>query len=163
MQAPLCLGLDLSTQQLKASIIDEHENLIIEKAVHFDSDLPHHGTENGAIPGDREGEMTCPVVVWLESVDVLMEKLQAGGVDFGRIIAISGAAQQHGSVYWNEEGVALLPKLDSSQTLADQLERGFSLPRAPLWQDSSTTAECRALEEAVGGPQALSDRTGSRL
>lgn len=162
MLPPLFLGLDLSTQQLKASIIDEHENLVLEAAVHFDSDLAHRGTENGAVYGPREGEVTCPVVVWLEAVDLLLERLKEKGVEFGRILAVSGAAQQHGSVYWNTAGVARLAALDPKKTLVEQLETGFSLPRAPLWMDSSTTAECRALEAAVGGAQKLADKTGSR-
>lgn len=33
---------------------------------------------------------------------------------------------------------------------------------APIWQDSSTAQECKNLEEAIGGPQALADLTGSR-
>ena len=33
---------------------------------------------------------------------------------------------------------------------------------SPVWMDSSTTAECRKLEEAVGGAQRLADITGSR-
>ncbi|KAG9014379.1 hypothetical protein FRB94_012785 [Tulasnella sp. JGI-2019a] len=162
MFIPLFLGLDLSTQQLKASVIDAHENLIQECAVHFDTDLAHHGTQNGAIAGDRPGEMTCPVVVWLESMDILMKRLQDRGVEFGRVLAVSGAAQQHGSVYWKKSGCEALGKLDPKKPLAEQLGDAFSLPRAPLWQDSSTTVECRALEEAVGGAQNLSDRTGSR-
>lgn len=45
----------------------------------------------------------------------------------------------------------------------DQLSpSAFSLPNAPIWQDSSTTRECRDLEAAVGGAQALADLTGSR-
>lgn len=162
MFTPLFLGLDLSTQQLKASIIDIHENLIQECAVHFDTDLPHHGTQNGAIQGEREGEMTCPVAVWLESMDLLMKRLQESGVEFGRILAVSGAAQQHGSVYWNKSGCETLGSLDPKKALAEQLAEGFSLPRAPLWQDSSTTAECREMEEKVGGAQVLANRTGSR-
>ncbi|KAG9045931.1 hypothetical protein FS837_005406 [Tulasnella sp. UAMH 9824] len=163
MLPPLFLGLDLSTQQLKASIIDEAENLLYEEYIHFDSDLPHHGTQNGAHYGDREGEVTCPVVVWLEAMDVLFDRLtEKHSVDFGRILAVSGAAQQHGSVYWNAKGVETLGKLDKAKGLVDQLEGGFSLDRAPLWMDSSTTKECRELEEAVGGAQNLADRTGSR-
>lgn len=163
MLPPLFLGLDLSTQQLKASIIDETENLLYEEYIHFDSDLPHHGTQNGAHYGDREGEVTCPVVVWLEAMDVLFDRLtEKHSVDFGRVLAVSGAAQQHGSVYWNAKGVEVLGKLDKSKGLVDQLEGGFSLESAPLWMDSSTTKECRQLEEAVGGAQNLADRTGSR-
>ena len=71
--------------------------------------------------------------------------------------------QQHGSVYWSKEAEHLLATLDPSRTLADQLAPdAFSLSRAPIWQDSSTTRECRELEEAVGGAQALADLTGSR-
>ena len=49
---PLFLGLDLSTQQLKAAITDDQETVICERAVHLDKDLPHHGTQNGAIAGE---------------------------------------------------------------------------------------------------------------
>ena len=33
---------------------------------------------------------------------------------------------------------------------------------SPIWMDSSTSIQCRTLEEAVGGPQNLSNITGSR-
>lgn len=66
-------------------------------------------------------------------------------------------------MYWSEDAELLLASLDSSRPLAEQLApAAFSLPRAPIWQDSSTTRECRELEEAIGGPQALADLTGSR-
>lgn len=38
----------------------------------------------------------------------------------------------------------------------------FSIRDSPVWMDSSTTAQCRQLEAAVGGAQALSGLTGSR-
>jgi xylulokinase len=59
---------------------------------------------------------------------------------------------------------AMLSSLDPSQsTLASQLFPGaFSMPNAPIWQDSSTTMECRELEKYIGGPQTLADLTGSR-
>ena len=53
--------------------------------------------------------------------------------------------------------------LDPGKPLLDQLvPRAFSILNSPIWQDSSTTQECRELEEAVGGAQALADITGSR-
>jgi xylulokinase len=72
--------------------------------------------------------------------------------------------QQHGSVYWSEnaadalEAMAAKPELSLKEALAD----AFSLPNAPIWQDSSTTKECRELEVTIGGPQVLADITGSR-
>ena len=71
--------------------------------------------------------------------------------------------QQHGSVYWSHEAGTLLASLDPTKKLAQQLNTdAFSVPLSPIWQDSSTTKECRELEEAVGGKQALADLTGSR-
>jgi xylulokinase len=33
---------------------------------------------------------------------------------------------------------------------------------SPIWMDSSTTPQCRRLEEAMGGPQRVAEITGSR-
>lgn len=55
--------------------------------------------------------------------------------------------------------------MDPKRSLADPghlAPRAFALPNAPIWQDSSTTKDCRDLEAAVGGPQVLADLTGSR-
>ncbi|OSX63987.1 hypothetical protein POSPLADRAFT_1136748 [Postia placenta MAD-698-R-SB12] len=160
--SPLFLGLDLSTQGLKAILITEDSNVVHESAVHFDRDLPHYGTTNGAIRGPEPGEVTSPVRMWLEAFDLLMDRMKTAGVDFGRILGISGDGQQHGSVYWSSDAEKMLATLDASQPI-DQLSPGaFSLPNAPIWQDSSTTRECRELEAAVGGAQVLADLTGSR-
>jgi xylulokinase len=70
--------------------------------------------------------------------------------------------QQHGSVYWTQEGERVLSSLDAEKSLAPQLDAAFAQPHAPIWQDSSTRAECDELERLVGGAQALADLTGSR-
>ncbi|KAJ4469596.1 hypothetical protein J3R30DRAFT_3303976 [Lentinula aciculospora] len=160
---PLFLGLDLSTQQLKAVLVKEDCTIVHESYVRFDQDLPSYGTENGAFKGPADGEVTSPVAMWLDAFELLAERMKQAGVDFGSIAAISGAGQQHGSVFWSHEAEEALTSLDSSQSLTSQLSpKAFSLPRAPIWQDSSTTRECREIEEAVGGPQTLADITGSR-
>ncbi|KAJ3757143.1 hypothetical protein EV360DRAFT_46658 [Lentinula raphanica] len=161
--SPTFLGLDLSTQQLKAVLVKEDCSIIHESSVRFDQDLPSYGTENGALKGPAEGEVTSPVAMWLDAFELLSERMKQAGVDFGSIAAISGAGQQHGSVYWSYDAEEALASLDPSQTLTSQLSpKAFSIPRAPIWQDSSTTKECREIEEAVGGPQTLADITGSR-
>ncbi len=70
--------------------------------------------------------------------------------------------QQHGSVYWRSGIDDILSSLKPEKFLHDQLAHTFSLLDSPLWMDSSTTEECRALEASVGGPLALAEITGSR-
>lgn len=66
-------------------------------------------------------------------------------------------------MYWSHNAEASLSSLNPIRPLKDQLSPGaFSLPNAPIWQDSSTGKECKDLEDAVGGPQTLADLTGSR-
>jgi xylulokinase len=60
MAGPLFLGLDLSTQQIKAVLITEDSTVVHESAVAFDDDLPHHGTKSGAVHGPGNGEVTSP-------------------------------------------------------------------------------------------------------
>jgi hypothetical protein len=90
---PLFLGLDLSTQGLKAVLITEESEVVHESAVNFDRELPHYATTNGAIRGPDEGEVTSPVRMWLEAVDLIVSKMKAAGVNLGRIMAISGDGQ----------------------------------------------------------------------
>jgi len=89
----LFLGLDLSTQSLKGILLVKDLKVVHQAAVHFDRDLPHYGTTNGAIQGPGKGEVASPVQMWLEAVDLLFERLHDGGVDFGAVAAVSGAGQ----------------------------------------------------------------------
>ena len=90
---PLFLGFDLSSQGLKAVLITEDSEVTHESAVNFDRDLPQYGTTKGAIVGPVEGEVTSPVAMFLEAMDLLLTRMRAAGVDFARIAAVSGAGQ----------------------------------------------------------------------
>jgi hypothetical protein len=48
---------------------------------------------------------------------------------------------------------AKLQGLAPGTPLAAQLASAFRLPNSPIWMDSSTGAQCAALEAALGGPQ----------
>ena len=74
------------------------------------------------------------------------------------MLTISNMAQSFGLA-----AELLLSGLNPSQSLASQLfPSAFSLHNSPTWQDSSTTAACKQLEDLIGGPQVLADLTGSR-
>ncbi|CAO3577974.1 unnamed protein product [Absidia cylindrospora] len=152
------LGLDLSTQQLKCTLINETHAIVFEDAVNFGRDLPKYNTENGAVlHGDDI--VTSPPLMWVEAMDMLLSRL-AKTPYISNIMAISGAGQQHGTVYWKD--MQLLEELDPTRTLTDQLDNAFSIEQSPTWQDSSTTKQCRDLEASVGGPEELARLTGSK-
>lgn len=93
MSGPLFLGLDLSTQQLKALLINEKAAVVHDLAVSYDRDLPHYGTTNGATHGPSDGQITSPVAMWVEGLDLILQRMRDAGVDFGQIRAVSGAGQ----------------------------------------------------------------------
>jgi len=89
--------------------------------------------------------------------------MTSAGVSFMDVSAVSGSGQQHGSVYWAAGAGAKLGALAGGRgPLKAQLAGAFSVPASPIWMDSSTGAQCAALEGALGGPAAVAALTGSR-
>ncbi|KAI3899374.1 hypothetical protein MKW92_037396 [Papaver armeniacum] len=159
----LFLGFDSSTQSCKATVLDSNLNIVTSDVVHFDSELPHYKTKDGVYRDPSgDGRIVSPTLMWIEALELLLEKLNKSGLDFGKIVAVSGSGQQHGSVYWKKGSLAKLGKLDASKLLKVQLNDAFSTNESPVWMDSSTTAQCREIENAVGGALELSRLTGSR-
>ncbi|CAI0393559.1 unnamed protein product [Linum tenue] len=157
------LGFDSSTQSLKATVLDSNLNVIQLDQIHFDSDLPHYKTKDGVYrdPSDS-GRIVSPTLMWIEALDLVLQRLSKSGLDFGKVAALSGSGQQHGSVYWKNGTSSLLSSLDPNKPLLDQFRNAFSIGESPIWMDSSTTAQCREIEEAVGGAIELARITGSR-
>nr|XP_055177245.1 xylulose kinase isoform X2 [Nyctereutes procyonoides] len=128
-----CLGWDFSTQQVKVVAVDAELNVFYEDSVHFDRDLLEFGTQGGVHVHEDGLTVTSPVLMWVQALDTILERMKALDFDFSQVLALSGAGQAC-----------------------------FSIKDSPVWMDSSTIAQCRQLEAAVGGAQALSSLTGSR-
>ncbi|KAL6599845.1 hypothetical protein ACP70R_045496 [Stipagrostis hirtigluma subsp. patula] len=160
----LFLGFDCSTQSLKATVLDAGLAVVAADSVHFDSELPHYGTSGGVRrdPAER-GRIVAPPLMWAEALDLLLGRLRPR-VDLRRVATVSGSAQQHGSVYWARGAGAALAALDPAEALAPQLAAAgaFAAPESPVWMDSSTTAQCREVEAAMGGALRLAALTGCR-
>ena len=161
-QSPLYLGFDLSTQQLKAVIITSDLQVIHTVVFDFDADAADFGIKKGVLTNEAEKEVFAPVAMWLRAVDTVLEKLQQEGLDFSRVQGISGAGQQHGSVYWNADGEERLSGLDGSKKLEEQLRDAFAWPVSPNWQDASTQEQCEAFDAALGSEEKLAEVTGSK-
>ncbi|CAI0393561.1 unnamed protein product [Linum tenue] len=154
---------DNKKRSLKATVLDSNLNVIQLDQIHFDSDLPHYKTKDGVYrdPSDS-GRIVSPTLMWIEALDLVLQRLSKSGLDFGKVAALSGSGQQHGSVYWKNGTSSLLSSLDPNKPLLDQFRNAFSIGESPIWMDSSTTAQCREIEEAVGGAIELARITGSR-
>ena len=163
------LGLDSSTQSVTAtavSIDDSHPDrraILFERSFRYDEALPGYGTQHGVLRSADPRTVHAPPLMWSEALDrILSELARDTSVDWSQLRAISGSAQQHGSVYVNARAAERLKALDPAQALVDQLRDVFSRSTSPIWMDSSTAAQCAAIEAAVGGARALARLTGSR-
>jgi xylulokinase len=158
----LFLGFDSSTQGIKATLVDEKLAIVHRAALNYDADLPHYRTRGGVHRGADGLTVTSPAILWVEALDGLLARMRSDGCPLERVVALSGSGQQHGSVWLKSDARAALKNLRPDRSLRDQLVDVFSIADSPIWMDSSTTAQCRALESALGGPQAVADLTGSR-
>ncbi|KAL6012780.1 hypothetical protein ACLOJK_003269 [Asimina triloba] len=153
----------MSIVSLKATVLDANLKIFTSETVHFDSELPRYKTRDGVCRDPSEnGRISSPTLMWVEALDLLLQKLVKAQLDFGKITAISGSAQQHGSVYWKKGSSAVLASLDPKKLLVEQLADAFSIKESPIWMDCSTTVQCREIEDAVGGAFKLAQLTGSR-
>lgn len=162
--APLYLGIDLSTQGLKVVALQHSSGAsgrgdrassgrarleaVFDAAANFDADLPHYGTAGGAHRDAATGAATSPALMFVEAVDLVLSRMQQRGFPFSRVRALSVSGQQHGSVYWNAGAEQRLATLDAGSTLLAQLRDCFAVEHCPIWADASTPTQCRALERA---------------
>jgi xylulokinase len=161
----LYLGLDASTQSLTGVVLDvdgAEKRVVFRRSLNFDADFPHYGTRNGVLPQTDPLVATSSPVLWADALDRFMDILATEcDLDLSQLQGVSGAAQQHGSVYLSA-AANMLSSLDPKQPLADQVKTMLSRPDAPIWMDSSTAVECAAITEAIGGEEAVQRLTGSR-
>ncbi|KAJ3554692.1 hypothetical protein NM688_g2977 [Phlebia brevispora] len=116
----LFLGLELATDQLRASILDENLELVGVENVDFDTELPEFQTQGGIFTTPGEA-YTTPVEMWVKAFDMLMEKL-GKSYELARIKAVGGSAQQ-ALVWWkssNSPGPSRCPNTAVAQDTSAQ-------------------------------------------
>lgn len=142
-EGPLFAGLDVSTQSCKLVVIDPAVGAVVHvDQVDYDQDLPHFGTVGGVVAGLGEGVSESDPRMWIEAVELLLGRLSDADVPRERIRCISVSGQQHGLVALADDG-------------------SLARPRSKLWNDFSTSEECRLLTEAVGGIEAMIAEVGN--
>jgi xylulokinase len=158
----LFLGLDSSTQSLSGLVIDlDSASVVYEDSINFADDLPQYETRHGVLTDPDPRVAHAPPMMWVEALDMLFDKMKADGVALGDVLAVSGSGQQHGSVYLNASARETLRALDPAKSLVENLDGCLSRPTSPIWMDSSTTAECDEITQAMGSPTTVAEATGS--
>lgn len=140
----LFAGLDVSTQSCKLVVIDEASGTAIHvDAVDYDRDLPQYETRQGAVQGLGPGVSESDPRMWIDAVNLLLQRLAAAPEvprQHIRCLAVSG--QQHGLVALDRNG-------------------NLARPRAKLWNDFSAAEECELLTERIGGVERMVQEVGN--
>jgi xylulokinase len=158
----LFLGLDSSTQSLSAMIIDtDSGRVVLDETINFGKRLPEFRSPSGFLEHESPQIKHSNPLMWVAALDRLLGELKARGTDFSQVAAISGAGQQHGSVYLKRR-ISDAPSWDAGRDLLEQVAPLLSRDTAPIWMDSSTTAECAEIAGAVGGDAQVVKLSGSR-
>jgi xylulokinase len=158
----LYIGTDLSTQQLKALVVDSSLKKVYEAKFDFDADSKGFNVEKGVLTDPAKGEVYAPVAMWFQALDTVLDKLKQQGLDFSRVKGISGAGMQHGSIFWAVGAETILSQLDPSRTLEEQLHHALARQYSPNWQDASTQQQCDEFDAILGDEVQLADTTGSK-
>ena len=165
MSSAYFVGLDLSTQALKASLLDASLRGVDEVSVRFDVDVPEFGTSGGVLRHghallDEPEAVAAPVDMYVAAMDVLWDRIaEKWPVD--RIVALSAAGQQHASVYWAQGATDLLRDVEADAPLRPQLAGAFSRAIVPNWQDATTLDECAELMRWADTTGGMCEVTGS--
>lgn len=158
----LYLGLDSSTQSLSALLIDtDTGQVVLSESLNFGQALPEYGSPSGFLEHADPQLRHANPLLWVAALDLLCQRLHAQGAPLGEVAAISGAGQQHGSVYLKQR-LSNSAGWDPGRDLVSQLRPLLSRETSPIWLDSSTSRECAEIAAAVGGEAAITRLSGSR-
>ena len=139
----LFAGIDSSTQSTKLIVIDfDSKEIVYSDSINYDSDLPKYNTKNGVIQNLGEGVSESDPLMWIEAINILLERLKKSEIPQQNIKAISVSGQQHGLV-----------ALDSNGNLTRKTSK--------LWNDFSTQEECDLLTGAIGGIDRMIEEVGN--
>jgi xylulokinase len=154
------LGLDSSTQSLTALIVDTDSGQVVaDHSVNFGQRLPAYKSPSGFLANPDPQVKHSDPLMWVEALDLALAELVKSGIDLSRVRGVSGAGQQHGSVYLARP----IAGLSADKPLVEQVRPLLSRATAPIWMDSSTSVECAEIARAVGGDEQVMALTGSRM
>ena len=168
-QRRLSLGLDSSTQGIKAVVIDvDSGQTVYENALSYDEDprLAKYNVDGSIFMPSKLGLAEQDPRMFVASLDAIFEDMgRSEEFDMGEIRVINDSGQQHGHVYLNGQSRQKFAQLQTgdsaSSNLTTILDGCFSYPGAPIWKTDNTQAEADYLRQAAGGKEQMIRLTGS--
>jgi xylulokinase len=158
---PQYLGLDSSTQSLSALVVDtDSGEVVLDQSLSF-RELSNYESPHGFLEHADPSVKHANPLLWVAALDELLSRVKASGFDWSRVAGISGAGQQHGSVYLRTPLSEAAP-WSSARPLVEQVRPLLSRATAPIWMDSSTSEECAEIASALGGDARVVSISGSR-
>lgn len=147
VMSKLYLGIDSSTQGIKAEVIDIISGEIVGSfAINFGKDLPEYKSPDGYLLQDDPLVRHSDPMMWVDALELLFKRMQEAKFPNNEILGISGSGQQHGSVYLKAFPTFLNPE----KSLAEQWKPYLSRKTAPIWMDKSTSEVCADLTKQFG-------------
>lgn len=155
------LGLDCSTQSITAVILDSSKKTVVyEKSLNFGKALPQYNCPDGFLLHPDPLVKHSNPLMWANALDLICKTMQDDGVNLAEIAGISGSGQQHGTIYLNKDFLRE-DWLLKAKSLAGAVKPLLTRATSPIWMDSSTFADCRRIDAALGGPEQVRLRSGS--
>jgi xylulokinase len=163
---PIILGLDVSTQSVTGIIINTENgeiecNLSINYGISF---IDKYNSPQGFIIDENNeniDEVYSNPLMWIDGIELLFNDLSKI-YDLSKIEAISGAGQQHASIYLNENWFNVIKSFNLNEKLSDQIKYCLSFNKSPIWLDKSTTIECNEINDIIG-KNSIIKKTGSQM
>jgi xylulokinase len=130
----LLIGIDSGTQSTKALVVDARSGKVCG------SGSASYGLIAGLPAGAKEQDPETWRAALVKSVKLALKETKATA---GEVVAISVSGQQHGFVPMDKSGAVIRP--------------------AKLWCDTTTTAECAEITQALGGAKGAIRAVGNAV
>jgi xylulokinase len=130
----LLIGIDSGTQSTKALVVDARSGKVCG------SGSASYGLIAGLPAGAKEQDPETWRAALVKSVKLALKEAKATA---GEVVAISVSGQQHGFVPMDKSGAVIRP--------------------AKLWCDTTTTAECDEITQALGGAKGAIRAVGNAV
>ena len=164
----LVMGIDLSTQSLTLVIIDIKTGKIVSTVSQSFVDdvlLKKYGLDPETMILPNNGNKAeQPVLVYLESLDLALNKLKSENIDFSKIAVINHSSQQHGHLYLNKSSELAFDNIKSGKefsSLVENFRSSFSKEGAPIWKSSDTQTQSNEIRDYVGDSKEMISLSGS--